>query len=31
MNLSFMSLPVIPDMRITTLGVFDVLNWKLVK
>jgi len=31
MNLSFMSLPVIPDMRITTLGVFDVLNWKLVE
>ncbi len=30
MTLSFMSLPVIPSIRITTNGVFDVDNWKYV-
>lgn len=30
MTLSFMSLPVIPSLRITTKGVFDVDKWKYV-
>lgn len=30
MTLSFMSLPVIPSMRILTHGVFDVANWRYV-
>lgn len=30
MTLSFMSLPVIPSLRITTKGVFDVSEWKYV-
>lgn len=28
MTLSFMALPVIPALRITTRGVFDVINWR---
>ena len=28
MTLSFLSLPVIPEIKITTKGVFDVLSWK---
>ena len=31
MTLSFTSLPVIPNLRITTYGVFDVLKWKIVE
>ena len=30
MTLSFLSLPVIPSLRITTKGVFDVENWKML-
>lgn len=30
MTLSFASLPVIPDIKLTTLGVFDVLKFSLV-
>ena len=30
MTLSFMSLPVIPSLRITTKGVFDVSEWKYI-
>ncbi len=30
MTLSFLSLPVIPSLRITTKGVFDVENWKIL-
>ncbi len=30
MTLSFMSLPVIPTLRLTTHGVFDVTKWKYV-
>lgn len=30
MTMSFLSLPVIPSVRITTKGVFDVDNWKLL-
>ena len=30
MTLSFMSLPVIPSLRITTHGVFDVDRWKYI-
>ncbi|MEA4894906.1 MAG: adenine deaminase [Oscillospiraceae bacterium] len=30
MTLSFMSLPVIPALRLTTHGVFDVARWKYV-
>lgn len=29
MTLSFLSLPVIPSLRITTKGVFDAENWKM--
>lgn len=29
MTLSFLSLPVIPSLRITTKGVFDAENWKI--
>ena len=31
MTLSFISLPVIPSLRITTKGVFDVDKWKIVE
>ncbi|MCQ2551584.1 MAG: adenine deaminase [Clostridia bacterium] len=31
MTLSFISLPVIPALRVTTTGVFDVNQWKYVK
>ena len=31
MTLSFISLPVIPDLRITTKGVFDVNKWDYIK
>ena len=31
MTLSFTALPVIPTLRITTLGVIDVEEWKIVK
>ena len=31
MTLSFLSLPVIPSLRITTKGVFDAENWKKAK
>ncbi len=31
MTLSFMSLPVIPALRVLTKGVFDVENWKYVE
>ena len=31
MTLSFMSLPVIPTLRLTTHGVFDVTKWKYVE
>lgn len=30
MTLSFLSLPVIPSLRITTKGVFDAENWKML-
>lgn len=30
MTLSFLSLPVIPSLRITTKGVFDAENWKIL-
>ena len=30
MTLSFLSLPVIPRLRITTKGVFDAENWKML-
>ena len=30
MTLSFLSLPVIPSLRITTKGVFDAGNWKML-
>lgn len=30
MTLSFLSLPVIPSLRITTKGVFDTENWKML-
>ncbi len=30
MTLSFLSLPVIPSLRITTKGVFDVNKWKIL-
>ena len=30
MTLSFMALPVIPSLRITTLGVFDVNSWSYI-
>lgn len=30
MTLSFLSLPVIPSLRITTKGVFDAVNWKML-
>ena len=30
MTLSFLSLPVIPSLRITTKGVFDAENWKVL-
>lgn len=30
MTLSFISLPVIPSLRITTKGVFDAENWKML-
>ena len=30
MALSFLSLPVIPSLRITTKGVFDAENWKML-
>ena len=30
MTLSFLSLPVIPSLRITTNGVFDAENWKML-
>ena len=30
MTLSFLSLPVIPELRITTRGVFDVTNQKYI-
>lgn len=30
MTLSFLSLPVIPSLRITTKGVFDAKNWKML-
>ena len=30
MTLSFLSLPVIPSFRITTKGVFDAENWKML-
>lgn len=30
MTLSFLSLPVIPNLRITTKGVFDAENWKML-
>ena len=30
MSLSFMSLPVIPSLRVTTRGVFDVEKWKYI-
>lgn len=30
MTLSFLSLPVIPTLRITTNGVFDVENWQML-
>ena len=30
MTLSFMSLPVIPALKITTHGVFDVEQWKYI-
>lgn len=31
MTLSFISLPVIPDLRVTTTGVFDVTKWEYIK
>lgn len=31
MTLSFISLPVIPSLRITTKGIFDVINWKYIE
>lgn len=31
MTLSFLSLPVIPSLRITTKGVFDAENWKMLR
>ena len=31
MTLSFTALPVIPELRITTQGVFNVTNWELYK
>lgn len=31
MTLSFISLPVIPALRITTKGIFDVTNWKYIE
>lgn len=30
MTISFLSLPVIPSLRITTKGVFDAENWKML-
>jgi len=30
MTLSFVSLPVIPSLRLTTLGVFDVKQFKII-
>lgn len=30
MTLSFLSLPVIPSLRLTTKGVFDAENWKML-
>ena len=30
MTLSFLSLPIIPSLRITTKGVFDAENWKML-
>jgi adenine deaminase len=30
MTLSFMALPVIPELKITDQGLFDVVNWKFV-
>ena len=30
MNLAFVSLPVIPDIKMTTQGLVDVVNWKRV-
>ncbi|MBQ0098878.1 MAG: adenine deaminase [Oscillospiraceae bacterium] len=30
MTMSFLSLPVIPSLRVTTKGVFDVDNWKFL-
>ena len=30
MTLSFMSLPVIPSLKITTQGVFDVDRWQYI-
>ena len=30
MTLSFLSLPVIPELRITTRGVFDVTEQKFI-
>ena len=30
MTLSFLSLPVVPSLRITTKGVFDAENWKML-
>ena len=31
MTLSFLSLPVIPSLRITTKGVYDAENWKMLR
>lgn len=31
MNMAFLSLPVIPNLKMTTRGLFDVVNWKRVE
>ena len=31
MTLSFMSLPVIPSLRLLTQGAFDVETWRFIK